>query len=108
MKLIDKVKGNENLIESGNHPAGHLFEWTQNDIEHLLKSVNLNIYNSVVTRPPKEFFRSSKDKYEHRVLGRLSEFSFVNFERISSMLSKNLHAKLFHAKYFAFAECKQV
>ena len=103
-KLFEKLAGIKSQIETGEHKAGHLFEWTTNEVEKLLGEANLRIIDSKLARPPVEFFRSLSGKRNHPALGRISETSMVNLEKSMYKLSDNLHARLFHTKYFAFAQ----
>ncbi len=103
-KLFEKLAGAKSQIETGEHKAGHLFEWTTNEVEKLLGEANLKIIDSKLARPPVEFFRSPSGKRNHPVVGRISETSMVNLEKSMFKLSDNLHARLFHTKYFAFAQ----
>jgi ubiquinone/menaquinone biosynthesis C-methylase UbiE len=103
-KSFEKLAGVKNPIETHEHLAGHLFEWTTNEVEQLLGKANLKIIDSKLARPPKEFFRSNNKDRRHQIAGRLSEYSLVNVEKAAYNFSPKLHSRLFHAKYFAFVE----
>jgi SAM-dependent methyltransferase len=103
-KLFEKFSGAKSQIETGEHKAGHLFEWTTNEVEKLLGCANLKIINSKLARPPVEFFKSPSGKRNHPAVGRISETSMVNLEKSMYKLSDNIHARFFHTKYFAFAQ----
>ena len=102
-RLFSKFKGIKNPVEERTHMAGHLFEWTRKDISRMLKGIGINVNKCLIVNPPGELFKCTNPK--RKLVIRLTGFLLVNMEKISALLSNNLHARLFHAKYFAFAEC---